>query len=207
MNEQTTYPSPSTETTDRVPTRPRERGLGGIDTRPVFHRLNGGVGTDWNDVLGKINGLKGMRWPETRTAYLRYVGENVATSADVLPGAPFYVDELGRLARREQAKTAGEKFANPVVLSKEVVDFLDRRSIGVRGETLFWFDPIPSKKKVYGGVNPRTGVANYYDQRQTAFRQGHVLTQDEAKTFKALDESVRDAIISMAPAYSPAPAN
>lgn len=207
MNTQQVPSSPASPTTDQVITRPRERGLGGIDTRPVHHRLNGGVGTDWNVVLGKINGLNGMRRPETRAAYLRCVGDNVATSEDVLPNAKFYVDALGRLARREQAKIANDGSARPVVLSKEVVDFLDRRSIGTRGDTLFWFDPIPSKTRKFAGNDPRTGVPIYYDQRRTAFRQGRALNDEETATFVDLDEAVRVEILAKAPAHSPAPAN
>ena len=206
MDSQSTPASPPTEpTADQVIVKPRERGLGGIDVRPVFHRLNGLVGKNWDDVLGKINGLNGMRYEAKRAAYLRCLGENVATSEDVLPTAPFYVDGNGSLCQRPERRPSATEpnLSRPVEIPPTVNVFLAGRAIGKRGDTLFWFDSIPSKKKVYGGVNPRTGVANYYDQRQTALRQGLALNDEETATFNDFDEKVRADILSRAPAYDP----
>ncbi len=172
-----------------VVAKPRERGLGGIDTRPVEHRLHGGIGKPWSHVLGKINKLKGMRYPATRAAYLRCVGEQVAPSEGALPGAEFYVDENGNLARRDPAKD--DRPSETVVLSTEIEAFLDRRSIGKRGQTLFWFEP----------------TARYSDAERTRFRQGRALNEEESAIFADLDEADRVEILSRDPARSPAPAN
>ncbi len=207
MNEQTVSQSPSTATTGRVPTRPRERGLEGINVKPVTRRLTRMVGQQWTHVSATIDGLDGMHRAEIRSAYLRCVGENVATSEEVQPNAPYYVDANGCLARRASTKTEVAQPTDATVLPEEAQAFLANRVIGVRGETYFWFDPIPSKMKTFAKTCPNTGTPVYHHMRTTAFRQGRALNQAETETFKDFDPAVCDAILAKAPAFSSPPAN
>jgi hypothetical protein len=205
VNEQISNPPPPTETPSRVVTKPRERGLEGIDVRPVLHRLDGMVGRPWTEVSAKIDALKGMRRADARSAYLRCVGETVATSESVLPETPYFVDANGCLARREQSGPAIDKSAVPVILSPETEAFLSGRVIGVRGTTHVWFVPTGRVRRVPNGIDPETGEMTF--RSVESLRQDRPLDAKETQSFLDVSKAERDAILAKAPAHSPAAAN
>jgi len=197
--------APTKETTDEsAEPKPRERGLDGIDTKPILRRLTRMVGKPWVDVRAKIDAMPEMPRRDFRTAYNRFLGENVAMSEDIQPAAAFYVDANGRLTRRDQAEST-DRSVEPTVLSPETMAFLGKRVIGVRGETLFWFDRIGSPEKKFAGNCPRTGKPLYLTARKTTYRQGSALSSDEVATFEGFPEAQRAKICFLAPDHSPAP--
>lgn len=203
MNEQTIPSSPPTESQDRVVTKPRERGLERVDVRPVLRRLKRMVGQLWTVVLGKIDRLNGMRFNAIRAAYLRCVGENVATSEDVLPDADFYVDASGRLA--ERSRNANAAASKPVVISAETEAFLDGRAVRRLGAVLIWFVRTGRTYRAANGIDPKTGEPAFQDVDR--LRQDRPLNRKEASFFKDLPEEEQLAILAMASAHSSAPAN
>ncbi len=192
-------PAPNARTGDAVQEKPRERGLERVDVRPVLHRLHGMVGKPWSDVLDKINRLDGMRYEVTRAAYLRCVGESVADAERVGLEMPFYVDEDGRLTRREEA--GAEKVAEPVVLSAEIEAFLDRRVIGIRGTVLVWFVRTGRSYQVPNGTDPETGKPTH--KSIDYFRQDRPLNKKEILAFKGFGTMIGEALVAMAPAAPP----